>query len=67
MIMWFKNLPSTDIDFSKWKPFIKNPWYRKHYMKFVYLLMISILIIPNLFGRGMFYEVLESTKFLVNN
>lgn len=62
MIMWFRNLPSTDIDFSKWEPFIKNPWYRKHYMKFVYLLMISILLAPNLLGTNILYDLLESTK-----
>lgn len=40
------------MDFSEWTPFIKNNWYQKHYMKFVYLLQIIIFLIPNYFGVG---------------
>ena len=40
------------MDFSEWTPFIQNTWYRKHYMKFVYLLQIIILSIPYFFGAG---------------
>ncbi|MGE7688236.1 DUF3267 domain-containing protein [Lysinibacillus sp. NPDC097214] len=40
------------MDLSKWTPFIQNNWYRKHYMKFVYLLQIIIFLIPYFFGTG---------------
>ncbi|MGE7946958.1 DUF3267 domain-containing protein [Lysinibacillus sp. NPDC093688] len=40
------------MDLSKWTSFIQNNWYRKHYMKFVYLLQIIIFLIPNFFGTG---------------
>ncbi|WP_460012317.1 DUF3267 domain-containing protein [Lysinibacillus sp. CTST325] len=38
------------MDLSKWTHFIQNNWYRKHYMKFVYLLQIIIFLIPYFFG-----------------
>ncbi|MBY0004199.1 DUF3267 domain-containing protein [Priestia aryabhattai] len=50
MISWFRHLPQISRDFSEWTPFIQNTWYRKHYMKFVYLLQIIILLIPYFFG-----------------
>lgn len=30
----------------------KNNWFRKNYMKFVYLLMLAIFLAPNLLGEG---------------
>ncbi|MFE1243430.1 DUF3267 domain-containing protein [Fictibacillus sp. NPDC058756] len=40
------------MELSEWIPFIRNNWYRKHYMKFVYLLQIIILMIPYFFRTG---------------
>ncbi|MGE6401544.1 DUF3267 domain-containing protein [Bacillus cereus] len=40
------------MDFSEWTPFIQNNWYRKHYMKFVYLLQLIIFLIPYFFETG---------------
>ncbi|MBE4909868.1 DUF3267 domain-containing protein [Bacillus luteolus] len=37
------------MDLSEWTPFIKNNWYRRHYMKFVYLLQIIIFLIPHFY------------------
>ncbi|WP_342472482.1 DUF3267 domain-containing protein [Metasolibacillus sp. FSL H7-0170] len=37
------------MNFSDWTPFIQNNWYRKHYMKFVYLLQLIIFLIPFFF------------------
>ena len=51
MILWFRHLPQIDKDLSGWTPFIQNNWYRKHYMKFVYLLQIFILLIPFFFDK----------------
>ncbi|MBM7704330.1 putative neutral ceramidase superfamily lipid hydrolase [Bacillus iocasae] len=50
MIIWFRHLPHKRIELSEWTPFIQNNWYRKHYMKFVYLLQLSILLIPSFFS-----------------
>lgn len=52
MIIWFRHLPQQSMDVSEWVPFIHNNWYRKHYMKFVYLLQIIIFLIPNFFTTG---------------
>jgi len=49
MIIWFQHLPQKSIDFSEWTPFIQNNWFRKHYMKFVYLLQLIIFLLPNFF------------------
>ena len=52
MIFWFRHLPQKSIDFSDWTPFIKNNWYRKHYMKFVYLLQLIFFLIPHFFSTA---------------
>lgn len=63
MILWFKNLPATDTDFSSWLPFIGKPWFRTHYMKFVYLLMISIALAPGLvFGVDLISQLITETN-----
>lgn len=49
IILWFRPLPQVTMDLSDWTPFIKNNWYRQHYMKFVYLLQLLILLIPKFF------------------
>lgn len=52
MILWFRHLPQINLDMSEWKPFINNDWYRKHYMKFVYILQIFIILIPTFINTG---------------
>lgn len=42
---FFKPLPPSDTDFSNYQPFIKNEWFRKHFMKFVYILQTILLLI----------------------
>lgn len=61
MILWFKNLPKKDIDFSKWIPFIKNEWLRKNYMKFVYLLMGVLFIVLSLFESNFYNKQIKNT------
>lgn len=46
MILWFQNLPQFSLDLSEWKPFIQNNWFRRHYMKFVYLLQFTFFLAP---------------------
>ena len=46
-ILWFRHLPTISMDLEKWRPFIKKDWFRQHYMKFVYLLQIIILLMSN--------------------
>lgn len=43
MFYWMKPLPAVEIDRSKWKPFIKNDWFRRNFMWFVYALQICLL------------------------
>lgn len=52
MIHWFRHLPKESMNLSEWTPFIQNKWYRKHYLKFVYLLQIIIFLIPIFFNAG---------------
>ncbi|MGV7643126.1 hypothetical protein PJN11_29400, partial [Mycobacterium kansasii] len=54
---------ATDIDFSSWVPFIRNSWFRTHYMKFVYLLMISIALAPGLvLGQDIISQLITATN-----
>jgi hypothetical protein len=39
MIYWFRNLPAKDMNFTDWKPFIQNEWFRNRFMILVYFLM----------------------------
>lgn len=50
MIYFFKPLPPGDIDFNKYMPFIKNEWFRRHFMKFVYALQLMIIALSIVFG-----------------
>jgi len=49
MIIWFRHLPQISMDSGEWTPFIKNNWFREHYMKFVYLLQIAIFLMSRFF------------------
>lgn len=50
MICFFKPLPPNDMDFSNHLPFIKNVWFRKHFMKFVYILQVVLTLISLALG-----------------
>ena len=52
MIVWFRNLPQPRMDLSEWKPFIRNSWFRKHFMKFVYLLMVAFFLAASWYYWG---------------
>jgi hypothetical protein len=49
MIIWFRHLPQISMDLVEWIPFIKNNWFRKHFIKFVYLLQITIFLMSLFF------------------
>ena len=46
LILWFKHLPFPQFDKTIWKPFIKQPFFRMHFMKYVYALQLLVLVIP---------------------
>ena len=46
LILWLKQLPFPQLDKTIWKPFIKHPFFRMHFMKFVYALQLLVLAIP---------------------
>lgn len=50
MIYFFKPLPPGDKDMSGYQPFIKNEWFRKHFMKFVYALQTALVVISVMLG-----------------
>ncbi|RJX40407.1 DUF3267 domain-containing protein [Paenibacillus pinisoli] len=49
---WFEELPPIRSDISQWSPFIRNDWFRRHYMKFVYVLMAGIFAVPVWYNGG---------------
>jgi len=58
MLYFFKPLPPSDIDFSNYRPFIKNEWFRKHFMKFVYALQVVLILISVSLGVWNFSSLL---------
>lgn len=50
MILCKKTLPALDIDYGIYRPFIKNEWFRKHYMWFAYGLMAVLFVAAFLTG-----------------
>lgn len=50
MIIWFRHLPQINMNLVEWIPFIKNNWFRKHYMKFVYLFQFIIFLMSPFLG-----------------
>lgn len=50
MIYFFKPLPPSDMDFTDYQPFIKNEWFRKHFMKFVYVLQLVLVVVSIILG-----------------
>ena len=45
MIYWVKTPPQADIDYNEYRPFIRNDWFRKHYMFFAYGLMALLTVL----------------------
>ena len=50
MLYFMKPLPDSKINITDWKPFIKNQWFRKNFMYFVYCLQAILLIFSIIFG-----------------
>lgn len=44
MLYFMKPLPDGVIDISDWNPFLKNEWFREHFMYFVYILQATLVI-----------------------
>ncbi len=44
LIIWFRHLPKKTMDLEEWIPFIKSSWFRRNYMKFVYVLQVIIFL-----------------------
>jgi len=60
MIHFFKPLPSSNIDFTTYKPFIKNEWFRTNFMKFVYALQLTLIILSITLGVWKNFSWLET-------
>ncbi|MBR2132282.1 MAG: DUF3267 domain-containing protein [Oscillospiraceae bacterium] len=65
MIYLFKPLPSSDMDYSNWTPFIKNAWLRKNFMKFVYSLQVVLYLVALMLGVWNFANGAIQTIILV--
>lgn len=50
MFYWFRHLPASDKDLTTWTRFIHHDFFNTHFMKFVYLLQISVLSLPFVIG-----------------
>lgn len=58
MFYWMKPLPEADIDYEKYKPFIRNNWFRQNFMYFVYVLQVTLVIMSILLGVWKFSNIL---------
>lgn len=65
MIFWFRHLPQPTLDLSEWKPFIQHTWFRKQYMKFVYLLMAAFFLVPYWIFEGSFEPLSKFPLLLI--
>lgn len=66
MLYLFKPLPANDRDFPNWKPFIKNVWFQRHFMKFVYSLQIVLIIISTMMGVWNFANwIIKGSAFIL--
>lgn len=54
MIHFLKPLPPGKFDFEEWQPFIKNKWFDRNFMKFVYVLQIVLVILSVFTGAWLF-------------
>lgn len=54
MLYFLKPLPPDDMDYTNYKPFIKNEWFRKNFMKFVYALQLILFFLSIGFGAWNF-------------
>lgn len=50
MFYFMKPLPESGMDFTGWQPFIRNDWFRKHFMIFVYALQAVLVVVSILLG-----------------
>lgn len=57
MIYFMKPLPDMKTDLADWKPFIRNPWFRKHFMYFVYCLQAVLAVSALLSGAWNFANI----------
>lgn len=60
MFYWMKPLPEADIDYEKYKPFIRNNWFRQNFMYYVYVLQVTLRKIQRKCSRQ--YQGLPSRK-----
>lgn len=63
MLYFMKPLPEGTIDTSEWNPFIKNQWFRNHFMYFVYCFQVVLVMISSVYGVWNFSNVL--LKFIL--
>ena len=66
MFYFFKPLPPNDIDHTIYRPFIKNKWFRKNYMKFVYALQLTLIFFSIELGIWNFANwIIQTIVFIV--
>lgn len=65
MLYFMKSLPDGKIDTTDWKPFIKNQWFRNHFMFFVYCLQTMLIICSIIFGAWHFSNVIIKVGLMI--
>ena len=58
MFYFLKHLPESTMNFTGWQPFIKNDWFRKNFMLFVYCLQAVLVVTSVLLGVWKFTNLL---------
>lgn len=62
MLYFMKPLPEGTIDTSEWNPFIKNQWFRNHFMYFVYCFQVVLVMFSSIYGVWNFSDVLLNAE-----
>ena len=64
MLYWMKPLPETKIE-DDFRPFIKNEWFRTHFMWFVYALQLILIFLSIIIGAWNFPSIFQKLLIFI--
>ena len=65
MFYFMKPLPKGKIDTAEWNPFIKNQWFRNHFMYFVYCLQVVLVLLSSIYDVWDFSNILLKSVLFI--
>lgn len=66
MIYFMKPLPAREVNLADWTPFIRNRWFRNHFMYFVYCLQVVLTVSSILLGVWNFADFYAKAGLFVS-